>query len=107
MVKGAEITLMTLGLCLSMTTDFVVAPQGVGSHSFVAIADGHATVECSRQQWVSIVLGVKPGNCGKRNSQIVLIAFLQKVMFDDRTTTFEHECFNPVWREVGVSPNQY
>ena len=41
MVKGAEITLMTLGLCLSMTTDFVVAPQGVGSHSSVAIADGH------------------------------------------------------------------
>jgi len=87
MVKGAEITLMTPGICLSMTTDFVVAPQGVGSHSSVAIADGHkgqkmanvytgfydhddATVECSKQQWVSIVLSMKLGNCGKRDSQM-------------------------------------
>jgi len=87
MVKGAEITLMTPGICLSMMTNFVVAPQGVGSHSSVAIADGHkgqkmanvytgfydhddATVECSKQQWVSIVLSMKLGNCGKRDSQM-------------------------------------
>ena len=28
-------------------------------------------------------------------------------MFDDRITTFEHECFNPIWREAGVIPDQY
>ena len=38
MVEGAGITLM---ICLSMMTDFVVAPQGVEPHSYVAIADGH------------------------------------------------------------------
>ena len=87
MVKGAEITLMTPGICLSMMTNFVVAPQGVGSHSSVAIADGHkgqkmanvytgfydhddATVEYSKQQWVSIDLSVKPGNCGKRDTKL-------------------------------------
>jgi len=37
----------------------------------------------------------------------VLIAFLQKVMFDERITIFEYKCFNPVWREAGVSPDQY
>ena len=121
MVKGVGITLM---ICLSMMTDFVVAPQGVEPHSYVAIADGHkgqkmanvyagfydyddATVECLKQRRVSIVLSVKPGNCDKRDSQIVLITFLQKVMFDERITIFEHECFNPVWREAGVSPDQY
>jgi len=60
-----------------------------------------------KQRRVSIVLSVKPGNCGKHDSQIVLIAFLQKVMLDERITIFEHECFNPVWREAGVSPDQY
>ena len=41
MVKGAEITLMTPGICFSMMTDFVVAPQSVRYHSSVVIADGH------------------------------------------------------------------
>ena len=41
MVKGAGITLMTPGICLSMMTDFVVAPQGVEPHSYVTIADSH------------------------------------------------------------------
>jgi len=101
MVKGAGITLM---ICLSMMTDFVVAPQE--PHSYVAIADGHkdqkmanvyagfydyddATVECLKQRRVSIALSVKPGNCGKHDSRIVLIAFLQKVMFDERITILQ------------------
>ena len=68
-------------------TDFVVSSQGAEPHSYIAIADGHkgqkmanvytgfydhddATVECSKQQWVSIVLSMKLGNCGKRDSQM-------------------------------------
>jgi len=106
MVKGAGITLMTPGICLSMMTDFVVAPQGVEPHSYVTIADSHkgqkmanvyagfydyddATIECLKQRRVSIVLSVKPGNCGKHDSQIVLIAFLQKVIFDERITILQ------------------
>lgn len=49
----------------------------------------------------------KPGNRGKRDSQIVLMAFLQKVMFDERMTTFEYEFFNSLWRVTGVSPDRY
>ena len=106
MVKGAGITFMTPGICLSMMTDFVVAPQGVEPHSYVTIADSHkgqkmanvyagfydyddATIECLKQRRVSIVLSVKPGNCGKHDSQIVLIAFLQKVIFDERITILQ------------------
>ena len=57
-----------------------------------------ATAECSEQQRASIVLvakcgnsfeadDAKPSNCGKRDRQIVLMALLQKVMFDERITT--------------------
>ncbi|KAG6815827.1 hypothetical protein H0H87_010971 [Tephrocybe sp. NHM501043] len=135
MVKGAGNDLTTPEICLGMMKEFVIPPHEVEPHSYVAIADGHkrhnmakvyagfyeyddATVERSKQQRVPIVLvakcgnpleatDAKPGNRGKRDSQIVLMAFLQKVMFDERMTTFEYEFFNSVWRVTGVSPDRY
>ncbi|GJE89689.1 glycosyltransferase family 2 protein [Phanerochaete sordida] len=135
MVKGAGNTMTTPEICLSMMKDFVIDPSEVEPHSYVAIADGHkrhnmaqvyagfyayddATVEKSKQQKVPIVLvakcgnpleknDAKPGNRGKRDSQIVLMAFMQKVMFDERMTTFEYEFFNSIWRVTGVSPDRY
>lgn len=135
MVKGAGNTLTTPEICLTMMKEFVIPPSEVEAHSYVAIADGHkrhnmakvyagfydyddATTERSKQQRVPIVLvakcgnpleanDAKPGNRGKRDSQIVLMAFLQKVMFDERMTTFEYEFFNSIWRATGVSPDRY
>ncbi|KAJ7075591.1 chitin synthase [Mycena belliarum] len=135
MVKGAGNDLTTPEICLAMMKEFVVAPSEVEAHSYVAIADGHkrhnmakvyagfyayddATTERSKQQRVPIVLvakcgnpleagDAKPGNRGKRDSQIVLMAFLQKVLFDERMTTFEYEFFNSLWRVTGVSPDRY
>jgi chitin synthase len=109
--------------------------HNVQAHSYVAIADGHkrhnmakvfagfykyddVTTERSKQQRVPMVVIVKcgnpleandpkPGNRGKRDSQIILMAFLQKVMFDERMTTLEYEFFNSLWRVTGVSPDRY
>jgi chitin synthase len=135
MVKGAGNNLTTPEICLTMMKEFIIPPSEVEPHSYVAIADGHkrhnmakvyagfydyddATTERSKQQRVPIVLvakcgnpleagEAKPGNRGKRDSQIVLMAFLQKVMFDERMTTFEYEFFNSLWRVTGVSPDRY
>jgi len=135
MVKGAGNDKTTPQIVLSMMKEFVIEPEDVEAHSYVAIADGHkrhnmakvyagfydyddATVEKSKQQRVPVVLvaktgnpleatDAKPGNRGKRDSQIVLMAFLQKVMFDERMTTFEYEFFNSLWRVTGVSPDRY
>ena len=135
MVKGAGNTLTTPEICLTMMKELVVSAPEVEAHSYVAIADGHkrhnmakvyagfydyddATVERSKQQRVPIVLvakvgnpleatDAKPGNRGKRDSQIMLMGFLQKVMFDERMTTFEYEFFNSIWRVTGVSPDRY
>lgn len=135
MVKGAGNDLTTPEICLTMMKEFVIDPADVEPHSYVAIADGHkrhnmakvyagfykyedATVERSKQQRVPVVLvakcgnpleanDAKPGNRGKRDSQIVLMAFLQKVMFDERMTTFEYEFFNSIWRVTGISPDRY
>lgn len=109
LVKGSGNDMTTPEIVLSMMTELVVAKEEVEPHSYVAIADGHkrhnmakvyagfykydsATVERSKQQRVPVVLvakcgnpleagEAKPGNRGKRDSQIVLMAFLQKVGF--------------------------
>ena len=135
MVKGAGNEMTTPEICLTMMKEFVIPPNEVEAHSYVAIADGHkrhnmakvyagfydyddATTERSKQQRVPMVLVAKcgnpleindpkPGNRGKRDSQIVLMAFLQKVLFDERMTTFEYEFFNSLWRATGVSPDRY
>ncbi|RXW24535.1 hypothetical protein EST38_g1315 [Candolleomyces aberdarensis] len=135
MVKGDGNDMLTPEIVISMMKDFVIPPEDVEAHSYVAIADGHKrhnmakvyagfydydpqTVEFSKQQRVPVVLvskvgnpleenESKPGNRGKRDSQIVLMAFLQKVMFDERMTTFEYEFFNSIWRVTGVSPDRY
>jgi chitin synthase len=49
----------------------------------------------------------KPGNRGKRDSQIILMSFLQKVMFDERMTELEFEMFNGIWKITGISPDYY
>ncbi|KAJ7167108.1 glycosyltransferase family 2 protein [Mycena filopes] len=135
MVKGAGNDLTTPEIVLGMMKELVVPEEEVEAHSYVAIADGHkrhnmakvyagwykyddATTERSKQQRVPIMLVAKcgnpleandpkPGNRGKRDSQIVLMAFLQKVMFDERMTTFEYEFFNSLWRVTGVAPDRY
>ena len=135
MVKGSGNDKYTPEIVLSMMKDLVVPEHEVQAHSYVAIADGHKrhnmakvyagfydydsnTVEYKKQQRVPIVLvakvgnpleqqDVKPGNRGKRDSQIVLMSFLQKITFDERMTTFEYEFFNSIWRCTGICPDRY
>ncbi|SGZ16977.1 BQ5605_C020g09085 [Microbotryum silenes-dioicae] len=135
MVKGSGNRLTTPEIVLGMMKELVVPVQEVEPQSYVAIADGHKahnqakifagfydydnnTVEMSKQQRVPIVLVAKignpseandpkPGNRGKRDSQVMLVSFLQKVMFDERMTTFEYEFFNSLWRCTGISPDRY
>ncbi|KAH8922053.1 glycosyltransferase family 2 protein [Atractiella rhizophila] len=135
MVKGSGNKMTTPEIVLTMMKEFVVPKDEVEAHSYVAIADGHkkhnmakvyagfydydnGTVERNKQQRVPIVLvakcgnpleahEAKPGNRGKRDSQVLLMTFLQRVMFDERMTRFEYEFFNSIWRCTGVSPDHY
>lgn len=135
MVRGSGSKQYTPDIVLGMMKELVEPAEDVQAHSYVAIADGHKrhnmakvyagfysydpeTVEPSKQQRVPMVLvaktgnplernDAKPGNRGKRDSQIVLMSFLQKVMFDERMTTFEYEFFNSIWRCTGIPPDRY
>ncbi|KAJ3320979.1 Chitin synthase, class 3, partial [Gonapodya sp. JEL0774] len=49
----------------------------------------------------------KPGNRGKRDSQVIVMNFLQKVIFDDRLTDFEYDLFSKIWALTGVPPDTF
>ncbi|KAF9426234.1 Chitin synthase, class 3, partial [Podila epigama] len=136
MIIGAGNNMSTPDICLSMMQDDLVPRDEVIAHSYVAIADGtkrhnmakvyagfykydDETVPDKQQQKrvpMCVIVKVggpseqnlpKPGNRGKRDSQIILMGFLQHVMFDERMTSFEYELFNTIWRVTGVAPDRY
>ncbi|KAI9494756.1 chitin synthase-domain-containing protein [Zychaea mexicana] len=134
-ITGHGNTQSTPDACISMMRDFVVPPEQVQPAAYVAIADGSKqnnmakvyagyyrykdeTVDPAHQQRVPMVTIVKcgtpeesteakPGNRGKRDSQIVLMQFMQKVIFDERLTQMEYEFFNSIWRVTGVPADSY
>lgn len=136
LIKGKGETQSTPEVCLSMLKDHTTPPEMVEPFSYVAVASGSkrhnmAEVYCGfydygaesripldKQQRVPMMVIVKcgtpdeaksskPGNRGKRDSQIILMSFLQKVMFDERMTELEYEMFNGLWKITGISPDYY
>lgn len=136
MIKGEGEDLTTPEIALSMMGDHAILPDEVQAFSYVAVASGskrhnmakvysgfydygeESNVPLNKQQRVPMMVVVKcgtpdeatarkPGNRGKRDSQIILMSFLQKVMFDERMTELEFEMFNGLWRVTGISPDYY
>lgn len=135
-VKGAGETVSTPDICLGMMKDHSAPPDTVQAFSYVAVATGSkrhnmakvysgfydygasSRIPVERQQRVPMMIIVKcgtpaeakkakPGNRGKRDTQIILMSFLQKVMFDERMTELEYEIFNGLWKVTGISPDYY
>ncbi|KAA8895604.1 chitin synthase [Sphaerosporella brunnea] len=135
-IVGSGETMSTPDIILSMMKDHTTPPGKVQAYSYVAVASGskrhnmakvyagfydygdNSVVPVEKQQRVPMLVVVKsgtpdeasakkPGNRGKRDSQIILMSFLQKVMFDERMTELEFEMFNGIWKITGMSPDYY
>ncbi|TPX53428.1 chitin synthase [Synchytrium endobioticum] len=52
-------------------------------------------------------LGRKPGNRGKRDSQLLLMNFLSRALLDDRMTPLDYDMFWKIQQLVGVSPDRF
>jgi chitin synthase len=136
MIKGEGEDITTPEICLGMMKDHAVLPHEVEAFSYVAVASGskrhnmakiysgfysygeESRIPSDKQQRVPMMVVVKcgtpdeatkskAGNRGKRDSQIILMSFLQKVMFDERMTELEFEMFNGIWKITGISPDFY
>ena len=135
-ITGKGEKMSTPDACLNMMKDHAILPDEVQPFSYVAVASGSkrhnmakiysgfydygydSIIPVDKQQRVPMILLVKcgtpaerksakPGNRGKRDSQIILMSFLQKVMFDERMTELEYEMFNGVYQITGISPDFY
>ncbi|KNC97233.1 uncharacterized protein SPPG_07620 [Spizellomyces punctatus DAOM BR117] len=49
----------------------------------------------------------KPGNRGKRDSQIILMSFFQKVTFDDPMAPLDYDLFQKIHYLMGVTPDMF
>jgi chitin synthase len=135
-IKGKGESFSTPDIVLGMMKDHSTPPEEVEAFSYVAVASGSkrhnmakiysgfydygakSAIPLEKQQRVPMMVVVKcgtpdeatkakPGNRGKRDSQIILMSFLQKVMFDERMTELEYEMFNGLWKVTGISPDFY
>lgn len=135
LIKGSGNDRTTPEIALDMMTDFCVPPEDVQAHSYVAVAQGSKrhnmakiyagfykyndeTVPVEKQQRVSVLTvvkcgtpdeagGAKPGNRGKRDSQIILMSFFQKVTFDERMTELEFALLEAIYRVTGLMAEFY
>ncbi|KAM9909656.1 hypothetical protein OXX69_005230 [Metschnikowia pulcherrima] len=135
LIKGSGNDKSTPEIALDLMTDFCVAPEDVRAFSYIAVAQGSkrhnmakvyagfykyddATVPPEKQQRVPVITivkcgtpeeagGAKPGNRGKRDSQIILMSFLQKVTFNERMTALEYVMLESIWRITGLMAEFY
>lgn len=135
LIKGAGNDRTTPEIVLSMMEDFSVPLEDVKAYSYVAVASGtkrhnmakvyagfykydDSTVPPEKQQRVPIIaivkcgtpeeqVSAKPGNRGKRDSQIILMSFLEKITFDERMTELEYQILENIWRCTGLMADFY
>ncbi|GAV51612.1 hypothetical protein ZYGR_0AF00830 [Zygosaccharomyces rouxii] len=135
LIKGSGNDQTTPEIVLGMMENFVIPPEDVQPHSYVAVASGSKrhnmakiyagfykyndeTVPVENQQQVPMIAVVKcgtpdeqgsakPGNRGKRDSQIILMSFLQKMTFDDRMTELEFQLLKNIWQITGLMADYY
>lgn len=135
LVKGSGNDMNTPEICLSLMKDFSEPIEDVKPYSYVSVVAGEkrhnmakvyagfydyddSTVPVEKQQRVPIICiakcgtpkeanAAKPGNRGKRDSQVILMNFLQHVMFDERMTELDFEIFNGIRSVTGIAPDYY
>ena len=49
----------------------------------------------------------KPGNRGKRDSQLILMNFFSRVTYNDRMTPLDYDLFQKIKYLTGVTPDMY
>lgn len=135
LVKGAGNEKTTPEIVLGLMTDLTIPQDEVKAHSYVAVALGRKRhnmakvyggfykyddekIPVEKQQRVPMVVIVKcgapdeagttkPGNRGKRDSQIILMSFFQRIMFDERMTALEYTILETIWRVTGLRADFY
>ncbi|KAF9095898.1 hypothetical protein BGX29_008838 [Mortierella sp. GBA35] len=94
---------------------YLAIADGEKQHNMAKVYAGHYVYKKRRVPTVVIVKcgnplekdATKPGNRGKRDSQLILMSFFQRVLFADRFTELDFELFHKMHMLMGVWPDQF
>ncbi|KAG2185441.1 hypothetical protein INT44_002232, partial [Umbelopsis vinacea] len=127
MITGSGNTRTTPDILLSMLTlcngmeepkrcTYMAIAEGGKQLNIAKVYAGH--YECDGQMYPAIAIikcgtvdeqnSSKPGNRGKRDSQLILMSFLQRVLFNDRMSVLDYEIFWKItWLMKGITPDKF
>ncbi|KAF9921165.1 Chitin synthase, class 3 [Linnemannia zychae] len=96
-------------------TSYLAIADGEKQHNMAKVYAGHYVYKKRRVPTVVIVKcgnplekdATKPGNRGKRDSQLILMSFFQRVLFADRFTELDFELFHKIQNLMNVWPDRF
>lgn len=123
LITGAGESMSTPDIVVNIM-DLTPAMANPKPVSYLAVADGEKQLNMAKvyaghyngTACVTIVKcgteeeqkGAKAGNRGKRDSQVILMSFFQRVLFNDRFCELDYEIFwKMTWLMEGVTPDKF
>ncbi|KAI7871627.1 chitin synthase-domain-containing protein [Spinellus fusiger] len=126
-ITGHGETMSTPDMCLSLITFDDPAMQNPEPKAYMAVASGNKQHNCAKVyagyyvcpgHKVPLILVVKsgnpeeqgkpkPGNRGKRDSQLILMNFFSRVTYNDRMTPLDFELFQKITYLMKATPDYF
>ncbi|KAJ3175263.1 hypothetical protein HDU87_006345 [Geranomyces variabilis] len=93
---------------------YIAIAHGEKQHNMAKVYSGWYVIDGRRVPMITVVkcgtpfeaTQPKPGNRGKRDSQMVIMNFLSRTLFNDRMTALDHELFSRI-RAVATTADKY
>ncbi|KAI9011396.1 chitin synthase-domain-containing protein, partial [Gaertneriomyces semiglobifer] len=93
---------------------YIAIAHGKKQHNMAKVYAGTYEVDGHRVPMITVVkwgtpaeqAHAKPGNRGKRDSQMVLMNFLSRTLFDDRMTSLDYELFYRI-QHIATTADEY
>ncbi|KAL1920811.1 uncharacterized protein VTP21DRAFT_11446 [Calcarisporiella thermophila] len=92
---------------------YIAVAQGSKQHNMAKVYAGHFCHKGHRVPMITVVKWgtpeeqgkAKPGNRGKRDSQLILMNFFSRVTYNDRMTSLDYDLFTKIHHLMGVTPD--
>ncbi|ORY00677.1 hypothetical protein K493DRAFT_210639 [Basidiobolus meristosporus CBS 931.73] len=94
---------------------YIAVAAGAKQHNMAKVYAGHFNHKGHRVPTVVVVKcgtpeeqsAPKPGNRGKRDSQLILMNFFSRVTYNDRMTPLDYDLFKKTQHLMGVTPDYF
>ncbi|KAJ3172022.1 hypothetical protein HDU88_006834 [Geranomyces variabilis] len=93
---------------------YIAIAHGEKQHNMAKVYSGWYVIDGRRVPMITVVkcgtpfeaTQAKPGNRGKRDSQMVIMNFLSRTLFNDRMTALDHELFSRI-QAIATTADKY